>query len=522
MTEQPQVDLAHTPPFRLGAVEVRPATRELVGPSGRERLEPRVMQVLVALAKAGGEIVSRDDLIESCWEGRIVGQDAVNRVISKIRALAETMGAGSFGVETITKVGYRLIVADQAAPTDQTATPPAPAAPARPVVDRRLLIGGAAAAAAAGGGAWWFYKGRKPDVPEAALVLHAKGMEASRIGTVEATAQATGFLQQAVALAPDYAEGWGALALAYQNGLYFLADDAARQAAQRAKAAARRAIELDPRNANAHAALALDIPSYGNWLAAEQALRKVLELDPAQFEACSALSRILASVGRSRDAISALEPIARQTKLEPTIQFRLAYLLWVVGRLDESDRIIDEAMDLWPRSYQIWFTRFWLFVHTGRSTEAIAMCRDQVRRPPGIPDWNFKLIEDTAHALLTRAPADVENAVQANLEAARKGAGFAENAVEVISELGRVDQAYAVIDAYYFGRGFTIGSVRYSTQQGSYTPPSRLQTAFLFTPPSAALRAEPRFGELAQALGLTDYWRKSGKTADVLAGREQG
>src|SRR4051794_11189522 len=67
------IQLARERPFRLGAVEVRPATREVVGPDGREVLEPRVMQVLVALARAGGETVTREDLTESCWEGRIVG-----------------------------------------------------------------------------------------------------------------------------------------------------------------------------------------------------------------------------------------------------------------------------------------------------------------------------------------------------------------------------------------------------------------------------------------------------------------
>lgn len=511
MTERATVALAHTPAFQLGSVEVRPATRELIGPSGRARLEPRVMQVLVALAQAEGEIVSRDDLIESCWDGRIVGQDAVNRVISKIRSLGETIGAGSFTLETITKVGYRLVEPGRSVPT-KAAVPAPPRQEPRAPLDRRLLLGGGAALAAAGGGAWWVY-GRKPEIPAAALLLHAKGIEASRIGTVEATAQATGFLKEAVALAPDYAEGWGALALAYQNGLYFLADDAARLAAQRAQAAARRAIELDPRNASAHAALALDIPTYRNWLAAEEAMRKVLKLDPNQFEACTSLSRILASVGRMKEALAALQPIAKRTSLEPTVQFRLAYLHWAVGRLEESDRIIDEAMTLWPRSYQIWFTRFWLFAHTGRASQAIAMVRDEVRRPPGIPDWNFKLIEDTASALANKAPAAaIEAAIRGNLEAARKGAGFAENAIEVTSVLGRVDKAYEVIDAYYFGRGFAIGSVRYSAQQGSFTPPTRLQTAFLFTPPSSGLRADPRFAPLTEALGLAEYWRRS-KTA---------
>jgi hypothetical protein len=30
----------------------------------------------------------------------------------------------------------------------------------------------------------------------------------------------------------------------------------------------------------------------------------------------------------------------------------------------------------------------------------------------------------------------------------------------------------------------------------------------LFTPPTTAMRLDPRFGPLADGLGLTDYWRR--------------
>ena len=69
------MQLAHQAAFALGAMEVRPPTREVVSPHGREVLQPRVMQVLVTLAKAEGAVVSRDDLIETCWDGRVVGED---------------------------------------------------------------------------------------------------------------------------------------------------------------------------------------------------------------------------------------------------------------------------------------------------------------------------------------------------------------------------------------------------------------------------------------------------------------
>jgi DNA-binding winged helix-turn-helix (wHTH) protein len=101
-----RVDLAHTPAFSLGPLQVRPPTRELVAATAREVLQPRIMQVLVALARSGGEVVSRDDLIHACWDGRVVGDDAINRCIAKLRDLGEAHGA--FAIETIARVGYRL------------------------------------------------------------------------------------------------------------------------------------------------------------------------------------------------------------------------------------------------------------------------------------------------------------------------------------------------------------------------------------------------------------------------------
>ena len=122
MNFEPQnqpVDLAHEAAFSLGALEIRPATREAVAGEATEVLEPRVMQVLVALARRRGEVVSRDELILSCWGGRAVGDDAINRCIARIRRLSESHGG--FSLETIARVGYRL---NQAAPAAGEAPQP--------------------------------------------------------------------------------------------------------------------------------------------------------------------------------------------------------------------------------------------------------------------------------------------------------------------------------------------------------------------------------------------------------------
>src|SRR5438874_6062868 len=104
-----RVVLAHEASFDLGRLRIDPATLQVGTVDRSEKLEPRVMQVLVALARAEGAIITRDELTERCWDGRIVGEDAINRPLSRIRHFAAGIGESSFAVETIPKVGYRLI-----------------------------------------------------------------------------------------------------------------------------------------------------------------------------------------------------------------------------------------------------------------------------------------------------------------------------------------------------------------------------------------------------------------------------
>jgi DNA-binding winged helix-turn-helix (wHTH) protein/tetratricopeptide (TPR) repeat protein len=509
----PAIVLAHAPSFQLGLVEVRPGTRELIGPAGRDVIEPRVMQVLVALAEARGEILSRDDLIACCWDGRIVGDDAINRVISKIRRLGQSTGQGSFGVETITKVGYRLVTGGERH-RELTAFEPASASP---VSRRNLLTAGALAIAATGVGAWLWQEEPKPGLPEPSATFYRKGVEALRMGSPENNAQAIAFLKQTVAAAPNFADGWAALGMAYNMSGFMASPEAVAATNERGASAIRRALALDPNNATAHAALALAVPHYGNWHLVEAQARRALELDSRQFDARALLAFILSSVGRVDEAIGTLDSIGEEAAMLPLIQFRLATHLWAAGRLEESDRVIDRAMSLWPRNYTIWFTRFWLFFRTGRFAEAVSLSANISGRPIGIPEWNFDLNERAARAALSQSPAELRSAGDAHLRVARQGGGFAENAIQILCAFGRITDAFAIAEAYFLGRGFTPAPNRFSSIQGGYTRRNRLMTAFLFTPSTRPMQRDPRFATLMEETGLAQYWRRSGTQPDRAA-----
>lgn len=102
----PKVELAREPAFNLGGLRVSPCRCQVSAGAEREKLQPRVMQVLVHLARFRGKVVSRDDLIVTCWGGQVVSDDAINRCIARLRRLAEAHGG--FDLQTIPKIGYQL------------------------------------------------------------------------------------------------------------------------------------------------------------------------------------------------------------------------------------------------------------------------------------------------------------------------------------------------------------------------------------------------------------------------------
>lgn len=170
------IELAIEPPFRLRTLEVTPAALEIRRGGDVVTMEPRVMQVLVALHRADGRVVSREELLELCWEGRIVGDDSLNRSVSQLRkALAEEDGVS---VDTIPRVGYRLLAS--ADPRDASAAPVA--LPARPAISFRakaaasvavVAICGIAGALAlrAGGTEDWSASGVRPLTQEAGVEM---------------------------------------------------------------------------------------------------------------------------------------------------------------------------------------------------------------------------------------------------------------------------------------------------------------------------------------------------------------
>ncbi|MDX1516056.1 MAG: winged helix-turn-helix domain-containing protein [Woeseiaceae bacterium] len=81
MPTQQQLDKG----FRIGDWEVLPARHVLRRGEQEITPEPKVWGVLMSLARRGGDVVTRDELVDEVWGGRATADEPINRCISQLR-----------------------------------------------------------------------------------------------------------------------------------------------------------------------------------------------------------------------------------------------------------------------------------------------------------------------------------------------------------------------------------------------------------------------------------------------------
>jgi TolB-like protein/Flp pilus assembly protein TadD len=200
----------------------------------------------------------------------------------------------------------------------------------------------------------------------AAYALYLKGLEQARLGSVQSHEAAIQFYQEALAISPDYAQAWAALAGIYLNqaarGMR-----ATEEATRLAREAGNRALALDPDQARAIADLAWianaydrDLPlavryteralaldpgntpvlfaaglmarSLGRLDAATAVYRRLIALDPATPGAYGQLGKILAFSGSDEQAISAFHKVIELSPAFPGVRHWLSLVLLGDGR----------------------------------------------------------------------------------------------------------------------------------------------------------------------------------------------
>lgn len=93
--------------FRLGDYYVDVGDHRVFYDDQNRHLEPKAMHVLYQLALCAGETVSRQELMDQVWHGRVVIDDALTRIISQLRLNFNDSKTRQV-IQTVPKKGYRL------------------------------------------------------------------------------------------------------------------------------------------------------------------------------------------------------------------------------------------------------------------------------------------------------------------------------------------------------------------------------------------------------------------------------
>ena len=95
--------------FVLGDWNVSPKLNRVWRGDKRGSIKHKSMAVLVFLADAAGEVVTRDEIMDAVWPGMAVTDDVLTQSIVEIRKALDDDAKHPTVIETVPRVGFRLI-----------------------------------------------------------------------------------------------------------------------------------------------------------------------------------------------------------------------------------------------------------------------------------------------------------------------------------------------------------------------------------------------------------------------------
>jgi len=160
--------------------------------------------------------------------------------------------------------------------------------------------------------------------------------------------QAKDYFDQAIALDPNYAQGYAGLADAYQF-LAGLDQHQRKENFAKAKAACKRALELDPTLAQAHASAGLVAMNYDwDWALAEQELRHAIALNPNEAIFYDWYAEYLMAVGRASESVDNMERARELDPFSAIINSDLGKQLYFSRLYDEAEAQLKETLQMHP------------------------------------------------------------------------------------------------------------------------------------------------------------------------------
>jgi serine/threonine-protein kinase len=221
-------------------------------------------------------------------------------------------------------------------------------------------------------------------------------------GNRDARKQAVAEFEEAIRLQPDYALAHASLSMAQTGPIGFLRSEESK------RAAAQKAIELDPSLAEGYAALgAIEFDDW-DWDGTVAAYEKALELNPDSIDACACYGNVLAAFGRFDEAISIVERGISANPLSAELRFSHGFVLYMNRRYNDAESALKLALDLEPRHVLARILLSQNYAKMGRLQDALAIVDRPELQADGTLGASYAALGRRDDALKVLARVDLE------------------------------------------------------------------------------------------------------------------
>lgn len=291
------------------------------------------------------------------------------------------------------------------------------------------------------------------------------------------------YFQQAIAIDPTYAAPYAGLADSYATlGSWENGTLPPKEGFEKAKAAASRALELDPKSSDAHNSLAYTHLHYDwDWQASEKEFRRAIESNPGNTDALHWYSHFLTAMGRHEDSLTTTNQGLQLSPLDPTLNFHLAWAHYLARKPDSC--IVQSRKGIELDLHPFWFHFFlgWGYEQEGMYAEAIEALEEAVKRSKESPVTIWVL----AHAYAVGGRTAEANRLLENLVERARQKYFPPYEIGMVYlGLGQKDRAFEWFEKAFEERSGWM--------------------AYLMVDPRLdPVRADPRFASLLRRVGFS-------------------
>jgi len=320
---------------------------------------------------------------------------------------------------------------------------------------------------------------RQTTNPEA-YQLYLKGRYFADKLTKEGLNKGIEYFHQAIEVDPNYALAYEGLSYAYYNSNDFFLTP--QESMPKARAAAVKALQLDDTLAEAHADMGMILFWYDyDWNAADRELRRAIELKPNSADAHADYGWELTLAGRVNEGVAESKRAVELDPLSVEVNETAGQNLYFAHQYDQAIEQLSKTLEMDPN---YWVARMFLggaYEAKGDIARAVAECKKARDTEPSIP-WPLAELGH-AYALAGRR-GDAENVLRELERWSKRSYVPAYNFAEVYIGLGNKEQALAMLEKAYADRSMALTFVTADQEFDS-------------------LRSDPRFRDLVRHIGLS-------------------